>query len=198
MNENTNPSSCPVKGLTPRGQAHVNYANQKQELAILQEALNSDILDVDSVLDMLMSSKIEKIKKKHPYAITAPATPNGRWQTTYKDISGKRKNIKAPTEEALLRKLIPVYFPTTHIDKLTFYGLYEEWIEYKSSIANSANTIKRHRQHYKKYLLGSALHDKRIKAIDELLLEKECNRIVREFNLTRKECEELWNKRIKL
>ena len=42
-------------------------------------------------------------------------------------------------------------------------------------------------QHYKKYFEPSALHDKKIKRIDELLLETECNRIVKEFNLTRKE-----------
>lgn len=154
---------------------------------ILQEAIASSILDIDSVQDMLMSSKIEKIKKMHPYAITAPTTDKGRWQTMYKDERGKRKNIKAPTEEELLRKLIPVYFPVTHIDKLTFKELYDEWLAYKSDVANSANTIKRHKQHYNKYLLNSAMNDKRIRAIDELLLEKECNRIIKEFNLTRKE-----------
>lgn len=165
----------------------MNQTNHKSQLQILQEALQSDILDIDSVLDMLMSSKIERVKKLHPYAITKPTTEKGRWQTCYKNDAGKRINIKAPTEQQLWEKLIPIYFPVTHIDKITFYTLYEEWLEYKTTITNSANTIKRHKQHYAKYFETSPLHTMKIKHIDDLFLEKECNRIVKEFNLSRKE-----------
>ena len=160
---------------------------ENADLSILKDAVNSGILDIDSVLDTLMSTKREKILKIHSYAITPPASENGRWQTCYKDEKGKRKNIKAQTKEELLDKLIPIYFSDSHLDKLTFYGLYEEWLEYKATVTNSPNTIKRHKQHYRKYFETSVLHDKKIKKIDELLLEQECNRIVKEFNLTRKE-----------
>ena len=159
----------------------------KISLSILKDAVNCGIINIDSVLDTLMSTKREQIMKMHTYAITPPATEGGRWQTCYKDASGKRKNIKAQTKEELLDKLIPIYFSDSHIDKLTFYGLYEEWLEFKATVTNSTNTIKRHRQHYKKYFEPSALHDMKVKKIDELLLEKECNRIVKEFNLSRKE-----------
>ncbi|MCM1252321.1 MAG: tyrosine-type recombinase/integrase [Clostridium sp.] len=164
-----------------------NKKSNNLRLTILKEAIDYGILDIDSVLDMLMSSKKEQILKIHPYAITPPATENGRWQTCYKDEAGKRKNIKAQSKEELLDKLIPIYFSNSHIDKLTFYGLYEEWLDYKTTVTNSPNTIKRHKQHYRKYFESSALHDKKIKKIDELLLEQECNRIVKEFNLPRKE-----------
>lgn len=87
----------------------------------------------------------------------------------------------------MLDKLIPVYFSKSHIDNLTFHGLFEEWLDYKATITNSPNTIKRHRQHYKKYFAPSVLDDMKVSRIDELLLEKECNRIVREFNIPRKE-----------
>ena len=140
-------------------------------LSLLKEALECGILDTDSVLDTLMSTKREQVRKIHNYAITPPAKEGGRWQTCYKGSDGKRKNIKAQTEDELLDKLIPIYFQNSHIDKMTFYELYEEWLEYKQTVTNSPNTIKRHKQHY----------------IDELLLESECNRIVREFNLPRKE-----------
>ena len=156
-------------------------------LSLLKDALDYGILDIDSVLDTLMSTKRDKILKIHSYAITPPATENGRWQTCYKDEKGKRKNIKAQTKEELLDKLIPIYFTNSHLDKLTFYGLYEEWLEYKATVTNSPNTIKRHKQHYRKYFATSVLHEKKVKKIDELLLEQECNRIVKEFNLPRKE-----------
>lgn len=156
-------------------------------LSLLKDALNCGILDIDSVLDTLMATKREQVKKMHTYAITPPSKAGDRWQTCYKDSNGKRKNIKAQSEEELLDKLILVYFSKTHIDKLTFHGLYEEWLKYKTTVTNSPNTIKRHKQHYAKYFAPSILHGMKLKRIDELLLETECNRIIREFNLTRKE-----------
>lgn len=161
--------------------------SESLNLSLLKEALDSGIISIDSVLDTLMSTKKEQVKKIHTYAITPPTKEGGRWQTCYKGSDGKRKNIKAQTEEELLDKLIPVYFANSHIDKMTFHGLYEEWLKYKKSVSNSQNTIKRHEQHYRKYFEPSVLHDKKFKGIDELLLETECNRIVREFNLPRKE-----------
>lgn len=154
---------------------------------ILQQLITSGIINKDSVLDIVMQKRKEEIKKMHPYAITPPKETGGRWQTSYRDKDGKRKNIKARTEEELLEKLIPVYFPKTHLEKLTFHGLYEEWLQYKATVTNSPNTIKRHKQHYHKYFESSVLHGMKIKKIDELLLEQECNRIVKEFNLPRKE-----------
>lgn len=156
-------------------------------LSLLNDAIDCGILDMDGVLDTLMSTKREQLLKIHPYAITPPTSAKGRWQTCYKDSAGKRKNIKAQTKEELLDKLIPIYFSNSYLDKLTFHGLYEEWLEYKATVTNSPNTIKRHKQHYHKYFEVSPLHNMKIKKIDELLLEKECNRIVKEFNLPRKE-----------
>lgn len=164
-----------------------NKKSNNLRLSILKEAMDYGILDIDSVLDTLMSSKKEQILKIHPYAITPPSTETGRWQTCYKDDAGKRKNIKAQSKEELLDKLIPIYFKNSYIDKLTFYGLYEEWLNYKATVTNSSNTIKRHKQHYRKYFETSTLHEMKIKKIDELMLEQECNRIVKDFNLSRKE-----------
>ena len=157
------------------------------ELSLLKEAIECGILNSDSVLDIIMSSKKEQIKKMHPYAITPPSKDGGRWQTWYKGTDGKKKNIKAQTEEELLDKLVPLYFQNSYIDKLTFHKLYEEWLEYKKTVTNSPNTIKRHTQHYSKYFESSRLHTTKIKQVNELLLESECNRIVKDFNLSRKE-----------
>lgn len=156
-------------------------------LSLLKDAVDCGIIPVDSVLGTLMSTKREKIKKIHTYAITPPSKEGARWQTCYKGPDGKRRNIKAQTEDELLDKLIPIYFQNSHIDKLTFHELYEEWLEYKKGVANSPNTIKRHKQHYRKYFEPSLLDGRKLRHIDELLLETECNRIVKDFNLPRKE-----------
>lgn len=160
-------------------------SNESQN--ILQQLIASGIINEDSVLDIVMQKRKEEIKKMHPYAITPPKEAGGRWQTSYRDKDGKRKNIKARTEEEILEKLIPVYFPETHLEKLTFHGLYEEWLQYKATVTSSINTIKRHNQHYTKYFEESILDNMKIKNIDELLLEQEANRIIKDFNLSRKE-----------
>ena len=156
--------------------------------SILHQIIEGSIIgSADSVLDIVMATQGEKIKKVHPYAITPPATEKGRWQTRYCGADGKHRNIKAQTENQLLDKLVKLYFSDSYIDNLIFYDLFEEWLDYKASITDSPNTIKRHRQHYNKYFAPSALNDMKIVRIDDLVLEKECNRIVREYNLPRKE-----------
>ena len=154
---------------------------------ILQSAYENAMLDVDSVHNEIMATLREKVEKQHPYTLSPPKEEGGRWQTSYLAESGKRKNLKAPTKEELLDKLIPIYFSKSHIDNLSFHELFEEWLSYKSSVTNSPNTIKRHKQHYNKYFATSVLDSMKVIEVNELVLERECNRIIREFNLPRKE-----------
>lgn len=153
----------------------------------MKAALDYGILSLDSVPEKIMVAKKEQVKNQHTYAITPPSSEKGRWQTFYKGSDGKRKNIKAQTENELWEKLIPIYFDNSHIDKMTFNDLYVEWLDYKKTVSNSQNTIKRHEQHYRKYFEPSLLHKTKVKRIDELMLETECNRIIRDFNLSRRE-----------
>ncbi len=158
--------------------------NIENLLYLLQK---ENIIDAGSVLDIIMKTKRERILKIHPYKITPPASEKGRWQTWYRDSDGNMKNIKAQTETDLLDKLVSVYKAKSNLEKMTFFELYEEWLEYKKPMSNSLNTIKRHKQHYRKYFEPSKLHSMKIEKIDTLILETECNRIVKEFNLSRKD-----------
>ena len=161
--------------------------NGQNEINSLIQNSGEHIITSGGVLDILMASKREQVKKLHPYVITPPKTPNDRWQTNYRDCNNKRKCIKAQTETDLLDKLVKLYFFNENIDKLTFWGLYNEWLDYKKKVVNSQNTIRRHEQHYKKYFESSILNDKRIKYLDDLTLESECNRIIRDNKMSRKE-----------
>ena len=169
------------------------YSNQINDFSkyvdndILNYALANGIIDLDSVHESYMASKVDKIKKLHPYTVTPPCDSNSRWQTYFKGLDGKRKLIRAQSEEELWKKLIPLYSSSLYLEKKTFYKLYLEWLDYKSAICNSKNTILRHRQHYRKYFENSILHNMELHRVNEIVLEKECNRIIREFNLSRKE-----------
>lgn len=154
---------------------------------ILRNALAEGIIDFGSVQDLLMKTKIEKLKATHPYKITKPNSPQGRWQTSYRDADGKLHNIKASTEDKLWGKLLEVY-DEGFKKNTTFKELFKEWLKYKAEMV-SPNTITRHRQHYEKYFEGSKLNDAPIEKINLIELEAECNRIVKSFGLSRKE----WN-----
>lgn len=153
----------------------------------LNLAISAGIIDLDSVQEELMKTKREKVRKLHRAKLTPPKSEGGRWQTWYVDSKGKHVNVKARSEEELLDKLIPIYLSNSHIEKMTFYELYEEWLEYKTSMVNSINTIQRHKQHYKKYLKDSKLHNMTFVKIDSITLEKECNNLVRENKFSAKE-----------
>lgn len=152
----------------------------------LQALLQCDTLDMCNVLDVIMASKRAKIKNLHTYAITPANSRNKYWTTYFKPENQARQLIRGKTEEELLDKLVKLYEETENLDNLTFNRLFDEWLEYKKAITNSANTIKRHRQHYVKYFEPSKLHSMKVSHIDTFVLEMECNRIVKEFNLTRK------------
>lgn len=156
------------------------------DLQQLQALLQCDTLDVCNVLDMIMASKREKIKKLHAYSITPANSHNKYWTTYFKREDKPRQLVRGKTEEELLDKLVKLYEEISHLDKLTFNQMFEEWLEYKKAITNSANTIKRYKQYYAKYFEPSKLHSMKFSDIDTFLLEMECNRIVKEFNLTRK------------
>lgn len=162
-----------------------SYAGNDTE--ILNYAVNHDILCLDDVLDKVMASKKTSVQKKHKYTITPPTDKNGRWQTYFKDENQKRKIVRAQSEDELWDKLVKLYDAQKNNQHLTFYRLYQEWLEYKKCITSSPNTIRRHEQHYRKYFETSVLHNMKINSMDELTLEKECNQIVKKFNLSRKE-----------
>ena len=157
------------------------------QASVLRYAFENGILDMDRVHEMCMASKRERAKALHKYSITPPSKAGDRWRTNYTDKDGKRKTLRAPTEEELLNKLASLYLENENLEKKTFHELFEEWILYKEQVTGSYNTILRHRQHYKKYLATSKLDGMKILKISELLLETESNRIVKEFALTNKE-----------
>ncbi len=141
----------------------------------------------DRVREKCMESKRERIKKTHKYAITPPSESDGRWRTNFTGKDGIRKTIRAKTEEEILDKLVELYSCEENLDNRTFNDLFEEWILYKGNFVNSNNTIVRHRQRYEKYFSRSRLVNRKLNRIDGFLLEEECNRIVRDYNLSRKE-----------
>lgn len=158
------------------------------DIQTLQAAIDCGIVNLDEKLlrqQVEMKMK-ERILRDHPYSIAQ--LPNGRWQTYYQDpMTGKRMEIKLSSREKVIDKLISLYKEDAHNNKLTLNKLFEEWIEYKSAITESENTILRHRQHYKKYFQENPFFKNEVKRIDRLELQAFCNELVKTNHLSNKE-----------
>lgn len=149
------------------------------------QLVDSGIIDADGVIEKIMLTK--KVLQLHNYAISEPKTENGYWRTHYYDEQGNRKDIKAPSKEKLVKRLVDIYTGIDKAQRITFGKLFWEWLEYKKTVTNSPNTIKRHVQHYKKYIESSVLNDKPLIDITEIFLEQFCNQLVKDYNLSNKE-----------
>ena len=156
------------------------------DLHTLHEAIACGIIDEDTLQQQLEMKQKELMLKKHPYAITLLSC--GRWQTYYIDpASGKRKELKASTKEKLEDKLYQKYKEAKDLEKLTMDQLYWKWLEYKTDITESPNTIKRHKQHYRKYFEGTELFGTQVSKVDKIELQSFCNRLVKDYNMSSKE-----------
>ena len=152
----------------------------------LQEAIACGIIDEDTLQRQLEMKQKELMLKKHPYAISLLSC--GRWQTYYIDPArGKRKELKASTREKLEEKLYQKYKEAKDLEKLTMDQLYKKWLEYKTAITESPNTIKRHKQHYRKYFEGTELFGTPVSKVDKIELQSFCNRLVKDYNMSSKE-----------
>lgn len=151
----------------------------------LREELNLELL----ALSKEETTRVIALAMKHrdPYQITPPKAEGERWQTYITKESGCRKLVQASTEHALLVKLAEHYCINENIENLTFHDLFIEWLAYYKTVANNPNTILCHKQRYDKYFAKTKLHDMKFRKVDEITLDQECNRIIKEHNLTRKE-----------
>lgn len=156
------------------------------EFGFWQENLIFGIFGEDTPRQEFIVKQKETMLKKHPYAISL--LPSNRWQTYFPDpATGIRRELRAADREKLIDKLYSLYKESKLLDKLTMTKLYEEWLIYKTGITESANTVKRHKQHYRKYFEQSALFQMPVSKVDRLTLQIFCNQLVKDNKLSSKE-----------
>ena len=152
----------------------------------MQESSKCGIFTEDSLRMLVEMKRKELILKHHPYSIKQ--LPDGRWQSYFVDPQkGKRKEVRAADKDKLIDKLYSLYKEAQHIEKLNMTALYRQWLEYKKTITESENTIKRHEQHYRKYFEGTPLFEKPVAVVGKIELESFCNSIIKKHNLSSKE-----------
>jgi len=138
---------------------------------VLQLLLKNDIISRNDVQKILLMNKKEKVLSVHNWKITQGQGKDKRFFTYIFDENNKnhRKKIGKATEKELYDYLYEFYFGEERsYKKCTLKDIYEEWIQYKLTTANRANTVYRIDSDYKKYYLNEPLS---IKILTTPLLE---------------------------
>lgn len=149
----------------------------------MQEALECGTLSVD-VLEVIESMKKKKVLSIHPYAITAPKSEKGRWQTFIKDELGGRRKVSATTEKGLIDKLYHHYFEENAVTLATFYP---EWLEKRKEEGVSDRTIRRNDNHWNKYYKGRGITLKPLHKLTVDEIEKFFHDAIKQYGMTTKE-----------
>lgn len=149
---------------------------------LLQDLLNSNIMNLDVVKQQLNMIKQKKVLDIHEYAITQTKGTDSRWQTYIKK-NGKRAKISAVSEQGLSDKLYDFYFQ----QNISLEMLYPEWLEKRTNANVNIRTIRRNKNHWNKYYKNHKLVKIPVTTITTDILETFFNGKVKEHSLTLKE-----------
>ena len=149
--------------------------------AVLQYAVDHDMLDVQYVQDQIEMLKREELLKKHPYKIWQGK--DGKWRTYLPDEE-KGRNMKKRNTEAAIQDLVVEYWKEK-LENPTVRELYDEWITDK---LKRKEIVKETRDRYNRQFDESLQEfgKRRIKTIAEFDIEDTILNAIYEHDLTAK------------
>ena len=149
--------------------------------AVLQYAVDHDMLDVQYVQDQIEMLKREELLKKHPYKIWQGK--DGKWRTYLPDEE-KGRNMKKRNTEAEIEDLVAEYWKEK-LENPTVRELYDEWITDK---LKRKEIVKETRDRYNRQFDESLQEfgKRRIKTIAEFDIEDTILNAIYEHDLTAK------------
>ncbi len=153
-----------------------------EELHDLKNELKDGTITKELLCREVDKELIKRHIKNHPYKITYLEKCD-RWMTYVKDpIKKSRKEIKAPTEEALIKKLEEAYKSFEQYYKVdknaSWRNLYDEWIEQRRKTVANENTVLRDEQHFARYFEMQDFFDNPIKSTTSSELKLFCVKVI--------------------
>lgn len=149
--------------------------------AVLQYAVDHDMIDVQYVQDQIEMLKKKELLKKHPYKIWQGK--DGKWRTYLPDEE-KGRNMKKRNTEAEIEDIVAEYWKEK-IENPTVRELYDEWVTDK---LKRREILKETRDRYNRQF-DECLQEfgkRRIKSIEEFDIEETILNAICEHNLTAK------------
>lgn len=149
--------------------------------AVLQYAVEHDMLDVQYVQDQIEMLKREELLKKHPYKIWQGK--DGKWRTYLPDEE-KGRSMKKRNTEAEIKDIVAEYWKEK-TENPTVRELYDEWISDK---LKRQEIVKETRDRYNRQFDESLQEfgKRRVKSIEEFDIEDTILNAIYEHDLTAK------------
>lgn len=149
--------------------------------AVLQYAVEHDMLDVQYVQDQIEMLKREELLKKHPYKIWQGK--DGKWRTYLPDEE-KGRSMKKRNTEAEIKNIVAEYWKEK-TENPTVRELYDEWIMDK---LKRQEIVKETRDRYNRQFDESLQEfgKRRIKTVEEFDIEDTILNAIYEHDLTAK------------
>ena len=139
--------SCPVRGLTPRGQALVNKLHESESKILLQNLIDSGTLDSTEIETILYMSRKSEVDKVHTQKINFRS--DGRCYT-YLYIKGERKQKNFDSEKQLYLFLYDFYFGRK---KISLEKLFPEFMLYRRNRGKvTAKTMEENKNCWNRFL----------------------------------------------
>lgn len=160
-----------------------------KDMAVLQEALASGILNIEDVQQVLNMKKEEYYLSLHKYDIYEGK--DGKWYTYLPDKTQKqgRRKLKRTSETAIKQAVIGFYKEWEKQEKgkeLTLRELYPIWIEWKGAHTRATASIRRFNCDWKKfYLPYPKLIDKPIIELTVTELDLWAHKMIKQHDMTK-------------
>lgn len=157
-------------------------------LNLLNEAINSGIIDLSDVQEKVDMTKRQKALNRHNYKIWEGKT--GYWYTYLPDEEHqkKRRQIKRKTKVDLEDAIVNFYNADSEEErskKVTLKSLYLEWLDYKSLHTNATTSIRRIDNDWAKYYLNNPIINIPLVQMDSLMLDIWAHKKIKDYEMTR-------------
>lgn len=160
---------------------------------LLQELELQGILDLSDVQKIRNMKKYKKVDEVHEYKIWQGKGKDKRFFTYIPDENSKcgRRKIAKLTQASLYETLYELYFgDQARYENCTLEEIYDEWLNYKNTLANRSNYARRIDNDYQKYYVNELLSEKIIStplnSLSKIDLEMWAYAIIKKYNLTKK------------
>lgn len=157
---------------------------------LLQNALESGIINLDDVQKQMTKKRREEILKQHPYEIWQGT--DSRYRTYVNDSTKKsgRKMIPKTNLNDLLDYLVQYYQDKDKsklLETINLDSLYPQWIEYKELHTTAKNYIRRINNDWNKYYADTEITKIPIRNLNKLALDNWAHKLIQVNNMTKKQ-----------
>lgn len=145
---------------------------------VLRKAIESGILDINTIQSQVEMAKRDEYLAMHPYKIFKSS--DGYWHTYLPKGDGKRKPVKKK-EQADIEAVVIKYWSDK--DNETFSDRYKVWIERQRAVGRTENTILKYESDFKRFFSNYPIETMVITDVTEEVLGRHFTQVLQDKDI---------------